>query len=89
MRGTDSLEKNLMLGKAGDLFHPGIKPRSLALQADSLPSEPQGKPQNSILLPINIVNCRKSQHVWWKTTKFMVVTTFTEEDRRWDPESGT
>ena len=28
----------------GDLPHPGIKPWSPALQADSLPSEPQGKP---------------------------------------------
>ena len=28
----------------GDLPNPGIKPRSLTLQADSLPSEPPGKP---------------------------------------------
>ena len=28
----------------GDLPNLGIKPRSLALQADSLPTEPQGKP---------------------------------------------
>ena len=28
----------------GDLPNPGIKPRSPTLQADSLPSEPQGKP---------------------------------------------
>ena len=28
----------------GDLPNPGIEPRSLALQADSLPSELQGKP---------------------------------------------
>ena len=28
-----------------DLPNPGIKPRSPALQADSLPSEPQGKPK--------------------------------------------
>ena len=28
----------------GDLFHPGIKPGSPALQADSLPPEPPGKP---------------------------------------------
>ena len=27
-----------------DLPHPGIKPRSPTLQADSLPSEPPGKP---------------------------------------------
>ena len=29
----------------GDLPEPGIKPRSPALQADSLPAEPPGKPQ--------------------------------------------
>ena len=29
----------------GDLPNPGIKPRSLALQADSLPSESPGKPK--------------------------------------------
>ena len=29
----------------GDLPNPGIKPGSPALQADSLPSEPPGKPQ--------------------------------------------
>ena len=28
----------------GDLPNPGIKPRSPAVQADSLPAEPQGKP---------------------------------------------
>ena len=30
---------------SGDLPNPGIKPRSPALQADSLPSEPPGKPK--------------------------------------------
>ena len=29
----------------GDLPNPGIKPSSPALQADSLPAEPQGKPK--------------------------------------------
>ena len=29
---------------SGDLPDPGIKPMSLALQTDSLPSEPPGKP---------------------------------------------
>ena len=29
-----------------DLPNPGIEPRSPALQADSLPAEPQGKPKN-------------------------------------------
>ena len=32
-----------------DLPNPGIKPRSLELQVDSLPSEPQGKPIYYIL----------------------------------------
>ena len=35
-----------------DLPNPGIEPRSPALQADSLPSEPLGKPQ----LPLTILN---------------------------------
>ena len=30
-----------------DLPNPGIKPRSPTLQADSLPVEPQGKPKNT------------------------------------------
>ena len=32
----------------GDLPDPGIEPRSLALQADSLPSEPPGKPRQAL-----------------------------------------
>ena len=28
-------------------FNPGIEPRSPTLQADSLPAEPQGKPKNT------------------------------------------
>ena len=31
---------------SGDLPNPGIEPRSPALQEDSLPPEPQGKPKN-------------------------------------------
>ena len=31
----------------GDLPNPGIKPRSPSLRADSLPSEPPGKPKNT------------------------------------------
>ena len=31
----------------GDFPNPGIKPRSPALQADSLPAEPPGKPKNT------------------------------------------
>ena len=31
----------------GDLPNPGTEPRSPTLQADSLPAEPQGKPKNT------------------------------------------
>ena len=37
-------------GYPGDLPDPGIKPRSPALQADSLPSEPPGKPNHTSVL---------------------------------------
>ena len=35
------------LSLPGDLLYPGIEPTFPALQADSLPAEPQGKPKNS------------------------------------------
>ena len=35
------------LPSPGDLPNPGIEPRSPALQADSIPAEPQGKPKNT------------------------------------------
>ena len=44
--------------------NPGIKPRSPALQADSLPSEPRGKPKNpgvgGLLLPQGIFLTQES-----------------------------
>ena len=36
----------------GDLPNPGIKPRSPALQADTLTSEPPGKPRNRLPTPV-------------------------------------
>ena len=39
--------KLVPLPSPGDLLELGIKPRSLALQTDALPSEPPGKPINS------------------------------------------
>ena len=41
----------------GDLPDPGIEPRSPALQADALPSEPPGKPMSNVEPPNNCVNC--------------------------------
>ena len=42
----------LPFSSPGDLPHPGIKPGSPALQADSLPSEPPGKPKQTIPLSL-------------------------------------
>ena len=42
----------------GDLHDPGIKPRSSALQADSLASEPPGKPRNE-----DDINCNMGKDV--------------------------
>ena len=47
----NSLGQNTGMGSlspaSADLPNPGIKPRSPALQADSLPAEPQEKPKNT------------------------------------------
>ena len=37
---------------SGDLPDPGAEPRSLALQVDSLPSEPPGNPFSSLETPL-------------------------------------
>ena len=37
--------KIIIIPFSGDLPNPGIKPRSPTSQVDSLPAEPQGKPQ--------------------------------------------
>ena len=37
----------LLFRSPGDLPNPGIEPRSPSLQVDSLPAEPQGKPKNT------------------------------------------
>ena len=40
----------------GDLPNPEIQPRSPALQANSLPAEPQGKPGILLKLWVNLVS---------------------------------
>ena len=39
----------------GDLPNPGIKPKSLSLQADSLPTEPPGKPRNIVVCSLSLL----------------------------------
>ena len=62
----DSPGKNTRMGchcpPPGDLPSPGIEPRSPALQADSLPSKPPGKPRNPYYVPKTSLK-RKAQ-IW-------------------------
>ena len=44
---TEWLKWTEPFSSPGNLPNPGTKPRSFALQADSLPAEPQGKPENT------------------------------------------
>ena len=39
----------------GDIPNPGIEPRYTALQTDSLPVEPQGKPQNTAVSSLSLL----------------------------------
>ena len=47
----------------GDLPNPGIEPRSPTLQADSLPSEPPGKPMIVFVKPWNGIQTTGRCHV--------------------------
>ena len=49
----------------GDLPHPGIEPRPPALQADTLPSEPPGKPIN-LYMPHQIGKISKTKREPWE-----------------------
>ena len=44
---TETQHNIVKLPSPGDLPNPGIKPTSPALQANSLPAEPQGKPKST------------------------------------------
>ena len=47
--------RRLPLPSPGDLPDPGIKPRSPTLQADSLLSEPPGKPKNAGVASLSLL----------------------------------
>ena len=61
-----SPDKNTRVGcrslLQGDLPDPGIKPRSPALQADSLPSEPQGNPGSRVYYYHNFIDKEAHTH---------------------------
>ena len=48
----------------GDLFGPGIKPRSPALQADSLPTEPPGKPRHMYVYTCICIYMHTFRHIY-------------------------
>ena len=64
----------LLFPAPGDLPDPVIKPRSPALQADSLPSEPPGKPLLMLRRPLkeeitcfgDFLNTLRTQRKWMK-----------------------
>ena len=47
----------------GDLPHPGVKPGSPTLQADSLPSEPPGKPYSNSA-SLNFFICKGGTNIF-------------------------
>ena len=66
----------------GDLPNPGIEPRSPALQADSLPAEPQGKPNYSEL-PLNFA-ITTLQKLEQEISTFCSISSSAEQ--RWERE---
>ena len=46
-QGSPRILERIAIPSPGDLPDPGMKPGSPALQADSLPAEPPGKPKNT------------------------------------------
>ena len=50
----------------GDLPNQGIEPRSSALQADSLPSEPLGKPKNTGMSSLSLLHGEICLSKFWR-----------------------
>ena len=44
-----------LIPSPGNLPNPGVEPRSPALQEDSLPDEPQGKPKNTGVASLSLL----------------------------------
>ena len=69
-----------------DLPNPGIKPRSLALHADSLPAEPPGKPKNtgvgSLCLLQGIFLTQELNWISCSAGEYLQVVIHEKEDRQ-------
>ena len=63
----------------GDLPNPGMEPGSPALQADSLPTEPPGKPgikvtpYSSVRNPSVVTSCPQEQAPWRTWHRFLPI----------------
>ena len=55
----------LLFPSSGDLHVPGIEPRSPALQANSLPSEPPGKPTSTIIIRLHVTLSNQTPNPCW------------------------
>ena len=56
----------------GDLPNPGIQPRSPILQADTLPAEPQGKPMNTGMDSLSLLQSMEfSRPEYWSGQPFL------------------
>ena len=58
--------RGLPIPSLGDLPNPGTEPGSPALQADSLPSEPPGKPK---VLSFSGKIIKRTSHIMYRTRK--------------------
>ena len=75
----------------GDLSHPGKGPRSPALQADSLPAEPQGKPKGTLNVyhEVKESNLKKADIAWFQLNDTPEkAKPWRWEKYQWLPEAG-
>ena len=71
----------------GDLLNPGIKPRSPALQADSLPSEPPGEPHSPMKGATNLISTS-----WVRKLAYKEVSQLAQSHKatkRWEKDTST
>ena len=66
----------------GDLPNPGIQPRSPALQADSLLTEPPGKPKNSGVDTLPLFQAQESNYGLLHCLRIIYQLSY-----RWSPEN--
>ena len=64
----------LPFASLGDLPNPGIKLRSPALQANSLPSEPPGKMEPTSLMSLALAGRFFTTNATWEAPPLLIIT---------------